>query len=79
MSMCRGECAPIVAGLVLGLSGAFCLAPALFGSPFETNPRDAMTYAAVAVLMAGVAVSATFVPLRRAGKTDPIEALRAAS
>jgi predicted permease len=79
MSMCRGECAHIVAGLVLGLSGAFCLAPALFGSPFETNPRDAMTYAAVAVLMAGVAVSATFVPLRRAGKTDPIEALRAAS
>jgi ABC-type antimicrobial peptide transport system permease subunit len=60
ISMLRRECWPIFTGLAVGLSCAFWLAPLLFGSVFETNPRDTMAYAAVAALLATVAVLATY-------------------
>ena len=42
---------------------------------YETAPLDAATFAAVAIVMIGVAVVAALVPARRAVKLDPIETL----
>jgi putative ABC transport system permease protein len=43
---------------------------------FGVRPTDFVTFAAVSLLLAGVAVLASYVPARRATRVDPIIALR---
>ena len=64
------------AGLVLGLAGAFAATRLLSSVLFEVKPGDPMTYAAVSVLLAVVALAASCIPAYRASKVDPIVALR---
>ena len=63
-------------GLVLGLAGAFAATRLLTSVLFEVKPGDPMTYAAVSVLLAVVALAASCIPAYRASKVDPIVALR---
>ena len=68
-------------GLGLGLLLTFSIA-AFAGDGIQTvlfgvSPRDPLVYAAVAALLAGASVLATFIPARRATKVDPMIALRA--
>lgn len=44
---------------------------------YGVEPTDPVTFAAVATLLAFVALTAMYLPARRASRTDPIEALRA--
>ncbi len=44
---------------------------------FQTKPWDAGTLAAVAAVLAISAISASFIPARRAAAVEPTEALRA--
>jgi len=48
----------------------------LFGTPFETNPRDGLTYAGVAGGLLLVAGLASYLPVRRVSSIRPSEALR---
>jgi ABC-type lipoprotein release transport system permease subunit len=43
---------------------------------FEVEPGDPPTLGLVALVLAGVALAAGYVPGRRASRIDPLEALR---
>ena len=74
--MVRGELPPVAVGIAVGLASAYLGAPHLFGTPFETNPRDLAIYVAVGAGLVIIATAATIVPATIAGATDPAEALR---
>ncbi|MGO9436111.1 MAG: ADOP family duplicated permease [Terracidiphilus sp.] len=63
-------------GCLAGLLGALALSRMLHSFLFEVSALDPVTFAAVAVLMAIVAVTAAWVPARRAAAVDPMVALR---
>jgi putative ABC transport system permease protein len=65
-----------VAGLFLGLAGALAGTRILTGFLYGVSPSDPPTYLAVAGVILGVAGLAAFFPARRAGRVDPLEALR---
>jgi putative ABC transport system permease protein len=72
-----GESGRLVAiGTVLGLAGAAVLTRFIASMLFGVTARDPLTFVAVAALLAGVAMVASYVPARRAMKVDPVEALR---
>lgn len=64
-------------GLAMGLAIALPLSRALSGFLFETAPTEPLLLCAVVVLLAAVALAASYLPARRATKIDPLVALRA--
>ncbi len=66
----------IVLGGVLGLGAAVAAAQLLKSLLYNVGPRDPITYAAVALLLALVALAATLIPARAAMKVEPVVALR---
>jgi putative ABC transport system permease protein len=66
-----------IAGIAIGLAGAFVAARALSSFLFGVGASDPLTLAAVAVVMLLVAMTASYIPSRRALKVDPVIALRA--
>jgi len=66
----------IVAGLIIGTGLALALARSLRAFLFGVEPVDPLTFSAAAILFSAVALLASFVPARRAVRTDPMEALR---
>ncbi|HEX5474755.1 MAG TPA: ABC transporter permease [Vicinamibacterales bacterium] len=65
------------AGIAGGILAALALSRALETLLFAVRPHDPATFAAVAALLAGVALVASYLPARRATRVDPIVALRA--
>jgi putative ABC transport system permease protein len=63
-------------GVVLGLAGSFALMRFLTSLLFGVGSYDAVTFVGVPVLLAAVALTAAYVPARRAMRVDPIVALR---
>jgi len=65
------------AGVVIGLVAAGALTRLLETLLFETEPLDAWTFAATAIVLMAVATLASYVPARRGTRIAPVEALRA--
>jgi ABC-type antimicrobial peptide transport system permease subunit len=66
----------IVLGGVLGLGASLATAQLLKSLLFNVGPHDPVTFAAVALLLALVALAATLIPARAAMKVEPVVALR---
>ncbi|HXV65116.1 MAG TPA: FtsX-like permease family protein [Vicinamibacteria bacterium] len=63
-------------GLVAGLAAAFVVTRYMTAMLFGITSLDPYTFAAVGILLAGVALSASYLPARRAAGLDPVRALR---
>lgn len=64
-------------GIALGIAASLAATRVLSALLFGVGPIDPVTYTAVSAGLAGVALLATYLPARRASRTDPIIALRA--
>jgi putative ABC transport system permease protein len=63
-------------GLLLGLAGSVLFTRLLAGVLFGVDAADPATFAAISVVLAGVALVACCVPGLRAARIDPLTALR---
>jgi putative ABC transport system permease protein len=63
-------------GVALGLLAALSLTRLIESMLFGVSATDALTFAAIASLLFGVALLACYFPARKASKIDPIVALR---
>jgi putative ABC transport system permease protein len=66
----------IASGVLAGMALAVILSRALRSFLFGVQPSDPATFIVVGALFVGVALLACWAPVRRAGKVDPLEALR---
>jgi putative ABC transport system permease protein len=63
-------------GITIGMLGAFGLSRLTTSLLYGVTPSDPSTYAAVAAVIAIVATAACLIPMRRATRVDPLEAIR---
>jgi putative ABC transport system permease protein len=66
----------IAGGVLAGIALAVVLSRVLKSFLFEVEPSDPATFILVGALFVGVGLLACWAPARRAGKVDPLEALR---
>ena len=63
-------------GLGIGLTAAFAVTRILASALFEVSATDPVTYGGVGLLLALVALMASYIPARRATRVAPVIALR---
>ena len=63
-------------GIACGVAGALGLTRLLAHQLFGVTAHDPLTFAAVTILLAAVALLASYIPARRAARVDPVAALR---
>jgi putative ABC transport system permease protein len=64
------------AGIAAGVVGALATTRLMGSLLFGVAPTDAVTFTAIAALLAATALVASYVPVRRATRVDPMVALR---
>jgi predicted permease len=77
LSLITGEVVRLtLAGVVLGIAGAFAMTRLLKDLLFQVRATDPATFVGISMLFVLVGVSASYIPARRAAKIDPMVALR---
>jgi putative ABC transport system permease protein len=64
------------AGIVIGLAGAFATTRVMASMLVGIAPTDPLTFAAIVALFGIIAVTASWLPARRASRLDPMAAIR---
>ena len=64
-----------LAGVALGLLGAFALLRVMAKMLYGTSSYDPLTFVAISLLLVSVSLLACYLPARRAAKLDPMLAL----
>jgi len=67
---------PALLGAAIGAAGALALGRFVSSLIYDVRPTDPLTFLAVTILLAGVALLACVIPAYRATKVDPMVALR---
>jgi predicted permease len=67
--------APVLAGLLLGVAGSMGLSRVVAGYLWGITATDPATLAAVAAILVGVALVASWIPAREAADVDPVRTL----
>jgi predicted permease len=65
-----------LAGVALGIGGALALTRLMNSMLFHTSATDPATFGGIALLFVLVALTASYIPARRATRIDPMAALR---
>jgi ABC-type lipoprotein release transport system permease subunit len=65
-----------IAGVALGILLAFSLTRLMSSQLFGVSDHDPLTFAGVSMMLIAVALTACWLPARRAMPVDPIVALR---
>ena len=73
----RDGLTPVGLGIAVGLAAALAMGTTLSRFLYGVAPTDAVSLAAAAALLASAGAVAALVPALRAGRTDPVKALRA--
>jgi putative ABC transport system permease protein len=66
----------VLVAIGIGLAGSLALTRLIAGLLYEVRPADPLTFLAIALLLAAVALFACYLPARRATRVDPALALR---
>ena len=66
----------VLAGVAVGIAGAYGLTRLMKALLFGVSPADPATFAGIALLFLLVAFAASYIPARRAMRIDPMTALR---
>jgi ABC-type antimicrobial peptide transport system permease subunit len=74
--MLRDAMKPVGLGLIVGLPMAYVLSQVLRALLFGVTPTAPHTFLGASAVLIGVAAMATFLPALRAGRIDPILAMR---
>ncbi len=75
--MLRRGMTPVLAGLGIGIVAALATTRLLATMLYDVSATDPLTFVAVALLLCGVGLLASYLPSRRAARVDPTVALRA--
>jgi predicted permease len=72
----REAMTPVAAGIAVGLVAAWAATRVLRSLLFQTGTTDVATFLGVTLFLTGAALTACYLPARRAARSDPAVALR---